>query len=260
MTNERKLRLVRVDSADPSARGPNPTPVVAKETRFAAPEADAHEDPSGFDDEPPITAEELEAAAALREALEGQDPFAEALRSAMGPEDLDGADHDALIARALGDEGASTMAEREAGEQLRAELAGEREGRTSGLLIALKNAARPIDLPPEKHDELIAAALAQSRLKRTGNVRLLRPLTVVSLSTLAALAAGVALFLGRASDLRPTVAAPTAALVRTHSTESLFDAATPFPRRGQESARIDRIASARAADLRKNNFTAWGVR
>ena len=52
----------------------------------------------------------------------------------------------------------------------------------------------------------------------------------------------------------------TAELVRARSADDLFDATTPFPRHGEESARIDRIASARAADLRRNRFAAWGVK
>jgi hypothetical protein len=50
--------------------------------------------------------------------------------------------------------------------------------------------------------------------------------------------------------------APTIVAVR--STQTLFDA--PFPRRGGESARIDRIARARGSDLRENRFARWGVR
>ena len=48
--------------------------------------------------------------------------------------------------------------------------------------------------------------------------------------------------------------------MRARSADALFDATTPFPRHGEESARIDRIASARAADLRQNRFAAWGVK
>jgi hypothetical protein len=47
---------------------------------------------------------------------------------------------------------------------------------------------------------------------------------------------------------------------RSRSAADLFDPTTPFPRAGGESARVDRIASARASDLRDNRFAAWGVR
>jgi hypothetical protein len=89
-------------------------------------------------------------------------------------------------------------------------------------------------------------------------VRRITPVTMAALAGVAALAAGVAVFVGRVPSGNPGNVA--AALVRVHSAEGLFDAATPFPRRGEESARIDRIASARAADLRQNRFAAWGVK
>jgi hypothetical protein len=73
------------------------------------------------------------------------------------------------------------------------------------------------------------------------------------------MAAGVALFLGQGGQPHPVTAGATA-LVRARSADDLFDAATPFPRRGEESARMDRIASARAADLRRNRFASWGVK
>ncbi|HEY4116974.1 MAG TPA: hypothetical protein VGM56_03925, partial [Byssovorax sp.] len=50
-----------------------------------------------------------------------------------------------------------------------------------------------------------------------------------------------------------------AAFIPTRSTDELFGA-QPFPRTGGESQRIDRIATARASDLRQNRFAAWGVR
>ena len=40
-------------------------------------------------------------------------------------------------------------------------------------------------------------------------------------------------------------------------TDGLFFALFPDPR---SAARIDRIAAARAADLRQNRFAAWGVK
>jgi hypothetical protein len=55
----------------------------------------------------------------------------------------------------------------------------------------------------------------------------------------------------------PDVAAK-ADVIPARSTQALFDA--PFARTGGESARIDRIAMARAQDYRDNQFAAWGVR
>ena len=100
------------------------------------------------------------------------------------------------------------------------------------------------------------------------------PTTRVAIGTLAALAAGVALFLGSMAVVDPQTgssvagrersAAPAPAvlakeLIRARSTQTLFDPGTPFARRGGESSRVDRIARARAADLRANRFAAWGV-
>jgi hypothetical protein len=79
-----------------------------------------------------------------------------------------------------------------------------------------------------------------------------------------ALAAGIALaatrFLaaqGESSEAMPAPAVAMAPLAAARSTQSLFP--EPFAR-GEKSARIDRIAMARAADLRDNRFARWGVR
>jgi hypothetical protein len=68
-----------------------------------------------------------------------------------------------------------------------------------------------------------------------------------------ALAASVVLAVARPSA--PSSVAPSMAVSR--STQSLFGGA--FAPVGGESARIDRIAVARAADLRENEFQRWGV-
>ena len=81
-----------------------------------------------------------------------------------------------------------------------------------------------------------------------------------------AMAAALALVVGGLRESRsPSMAAAPAAvmvvtepLVPVRSTQPLFR--EPFARAGGESARIDRIASARAGDLRDNRFAKWGVR
>jgi hypothetical protein len=76
-----------------------------------------------------------------------------------------------------------------------------------------------------------------------------------------ALAAGIALaatrFLASESGEPPAPAAAMAPLAAARSTQPLFP--EPFAR-GEKSARIDRIAMARSADLRDNRFARWGVR
>jgi hypothetical protein len=215
--------------------------------------------------EPPVTDEERAAADTLREALDGgprPSRLARELRAAYVPAPLDPADLDALVARALGDESAATAAERAAAERLRADLAGE-TGLDGGsgeadLLRSLKVAARPNAIPTARNEALLAAAFsAISRRSTTGALpRRIPPAIMVTLTSVAALAAGLALFLGRGGAPPST----SIALVPARSSEDLFDAATPFPRRGEESARIDRIAAARTADLRNNRFAAWGVK
>lgn len=102
------------------------------------------------------------------------------------------------------------------------------------------------------------------------------PGTFATMTAVVAMAAGVLLLVGRFGQ-RADAPAPAAAVaqapaataaavaeraprIAAHTTTDLFDATTPFPRTGGESARVDRIASARAADLRANRFAAWGVR
>jgi hypothetical protein len=235
---ERKLRLVPPDpQAEPSAA---PAP----------------------DDLDEITDEERAAAEALREALEhGADPLAAELRAAHAPAPIADLDLDALVARALGDEDASTQAERKAADRLRAELAGEAPIQEAAVLEQLRVAASPPALAPETNERLIQAAFFRARRARKGGtVRRIAPVTMAALTGIAALAAGVALIFGKASMPAPPAASASAALIRARSTQELFDAATPFPRSGEESARVDRIAAARASDLRANRFAAWGVR
>ena len=71
-----------------------------------------------------------------------------------------------------------------------------------------------------------------------------------------ALAAAVLLLL-RSDRERETLQVETTVAV-SRSTQGLFP--DRFAAAGGESARIDRIAMARAADLRENEFARWGVR
>ncbi len=103
--------------------------------------------------------------------------------------------------------------------------------------------------------------------------------TIATMTAVVAMAAGVLLMVGQfgtrsapapAAAVAQAPAAPVSAApgdvrqastrIAARSTQDLFDAATPFPRSGGESARVDRIATARAADLRANRFASWGVR
>lgn len=209
---------------------------------------------------------EIAGAEALRQAIErGDDPLARDLRAAWSPGALPDADLDALAALALDEELAASPAEAEAAARLRAELMGNAPPDTdAALLQALRHAAHPADLPAERNEALIEQALRAPLRLRPRQVRRFAPVTLAAVASVAAIAAGVALFVGT-NPLPPSsgaasVAIAAPALARVRSADDLFDAATPFPRRGQETSRIDRIASARTADLRNNRFAAWGVR
>lgn len=214
--------------------------------------------------------------------------LAEALRAAGAPQSLDELDHELLLALSVGEQGSEPS-----------ELDLERaEGLAEGLEAVLGLGARPasgrqaqevlgrlaVDLPPlVELAQALQAATGQAELDELSNERALQRALrgraagrgassrVTWLGSVAAIAAGVALFLGTLSLLEPGGDAPigrqiepsprpTPELIRSRSTQTLFDPATPFARRGGESARVDKIARARAADLRANRFAQWGVR
>jgi hypothetical protein len=210
-------------------------------------------------DAPPTAIEEREADR-LRAALEGHDAqragrliagpgaraslpedstgaAAVALRAAWAPSPIGAAKNDALVGRALEAASASSAANENA------PAAKKRGGSSDG-----------------------PAPLSLRRFR-------LGPRTLATMTAVVAMAAGALLFVGKLGSDRAeapvaavvTTAAPVAAhdrapRIAARSTTDLFDAATPFPRTGGESARVDRIAGARAADLRANRFAAWGVR
>lgn len=233
-------------------------------------------DVDGFDR--PATEAEQRAAASLREAIDrGVDPLSAALAAAFRPASIDDDDSDALLARALGDaDAAPTKAERAMADRLAAELSAQGGDRSAPqseegeLSVALRAAWAPRPIDPQKNEAMIAQAMRRAEPARPKPRRAL-VFTMVSLASAAAMAAGIALIIGRmiqvggvpargaAEAPGSSIAAAQASFIRARSASELFDAATPFPRSGGESARIDRIASARAADLRANRFAAWGV-
>jgi hypothetical protein len=213
--------------------------------------------------------EELREAGALAESIaRGGCALALALKAAAHPERLDEADHEALLARALGDDAPPTKLEQRAADRLREALdGGDAQDELAELAGSLRAAWRPAPLSELQSRSLIERALSATAGRRP---RRIAPVTMAALSTLAALAAGVALLLGEVGEERaPAASAPRgpaaesarrAALIPARTTASLFDPATPFPREGGQTARIDRVAAVRAADLRENRYAAWGVR
>jgi len=198
-------------------------------------------DALGDQDEPPFTEEELREADALRAELErGGDPLAASLQAAYRPAPLADDDLEAILARALGEGDAPpTALERESAARLRVALegGGDLDGEAA-LLGDLRAAHRPAALSPARNEELIARALASAgRAPRP--ISLFRRALPVTMATLTGVVA-------------------LAALIRSRSTDDLFDPAEKFEV-GRSSARIDRIASARSSDLRRNRFASWGV-
>jgi hypothetical protein len=198
---------------------------------------------------------DAEALAAAIDAGRGHD-FAElcgALRSVArataDAHELDAADHDALLAVALGEDAGVA--------------APDDDDRESELCEALRAAAHPADL------DQLAVERALRRAFKQGERKQERRVSVVTLfGGIATLAAGVALLLTQLPALRrdtsqaaaPQAAAAAAALIGPRSTQDLFDPQQPFAVKGGESDRLGKIVTARAADLRANRFAAWGVK
>lgn len=256
-----------------------------KRSLSADPRPTSSAEQAGDDAAPQASDDELREARALAEALaRGEDPLAVALRSAARSGELDEADHEALLARVLGggeEEAPPTKAEQRSADRLREALEGEDERRSPPALDgsarrpqdelvelagSLRAAWRPRPLLELQSRRLIERALRAPAEQRH---RRLTPVTMAALSTLAAIAAGAALLFGEVGELAPASSAPVssaaaparrAALIPARTTAALFDAATPFPREGGQTERIDRIASSRASDLRANRYSSWGVR
>jgi len=121
------------------------------------------------------------------------------------------------------------------------------------LARAMSSAWSPRDLTAEAHRSLVEQALLHhdARRRRQRVIRL-----SFGASAVLALAAAVLLYVR--SDRQPPETVHVTAMAVSRSTQALFQ--DPFAPSGGESARIDRIAMARAADLRDNEFAKWGVR
>jgi hypothetical protein len=118
------------------------------------------------------------------------------------------------------------------------------------LLRALASAHAPREIDPLVHRAIVEKAVSAARPRRGVVIRV-----AFGVAAVVAAAALILLFirtLPRPSD------GTTAQVSMSRSTQPLFT--EPFAPQGGESARIDRIAMAREADLRENRFARWGVR
>jgi hypothetical protein len=233
--------------------------------------SEEHDDPDA-----PASAEEVAASKRLRDALENASvgafdvpatPEAElafALRAAWDPGVLSVDESRAVL-------DATPSAEEQAlATLLRDALAEKREPVESDhagvhFARALRSAFAPSAIDAAEHRAIIDAALARMparkgeviEKKTAGVVQLRRRATVVRVA-FGVVAGGLAL---AASIVFVVTSAPLreheAPLAKARTTQPLFS--EPF-KPGETSARIDRIASARASDFRDNRFTKWGVR
>ena len=218
------------------------------------------------DDDPdaPASAEEIAASQRLRDALAGHagggatDPeivLALALKAAWDPGALSEDESRAVL------DVTPTAEEQEYALALREALAVERAPReadqaTIHLAHALRMAHAPRAIDPAEHRRLVDAALATMPAAKKNDVPATRRDNVVRIA-FGALAGGLAL---AASIVLVVTSAPShgeAPLAKARTTQPLFS--EPF-KAGETSARIDRIASARALDFRDNRFRKWGVR
>jgi hypothetical protein len=118
------------------------------------------------------------------------------------------------------------------------------------LARALSSAWQPRDLAAERHRALVDQTLA-----RRPQGQVIR----VSFGAGAMLALAASVLLALWGDRHgPARGAFAPELSVSRSTQELFDQS--FAPTGGETGRIDRIAMARASDLRDNEFARWGVR
>ena len=227
-----------------------------------------------IDPDAPASAEEIAASKRLRDALDtgahgsalGGDEASDeialalALKAAWDPNALSvDESHAMLDATPSAEEQELAAALRDALATRTATTATKAARPTVQLAHALRAAFAPAALDPAEHDAILQAALAKmpaakmpaARQERETRGRVIRV-------AFGFVAGGLAL---AASIVFVVTSAPSpgseAPLAKARTTQPLFS--EPF-KPGETSARIDRIASARAADFRDNQFAKWGVR
>lgn len=121
-----------------------------------------------------------------------------------------------------------------------------KESADADLLRAVKHAAEPKPIAKTDLDAAVKSGISRGERKSGGVV--IR--VAFGASVFIAAAAAIVFFVGRGPAQAPELA-------HARSTQPLFT--ERFESHGGESARIDRIAVARAADLRENHFARWGV-
>lgn len=233
---------------------------------------DDKRDPGGssggdVDPDAPPSPEEIAASRQLRDAIDGSASRSEAnqaeaielvqaLRAAWAPLPLDETEHAELVEDLPDPEELALAAE------LRDALEG-RDSRSSAgtteMAVALRSAWNPRALDAAAHRAVVDRALGLDasnvvsiHAAQRSRSRVPRVIVVTATSVLA-FAASVIVWI----TTSPSGGGEEAPLAHVRSTQPLFD--EPF-RAGEASARIDKIALARASDYRDNRFAKWGVR
>jgi len=121
------------------------------------------------------------------------------------------------------------------------------------LVEAVRAAASPTAISEARHRRILENALSR---KPRGRVIYL---AFGGVASLAAMAAALAIVV-KGPEREPVAvrAFPESPMAVSRSTVELFRAG--IPAEGSTSDRVDRIAYARARDLRENRFARWGVR
>lgn len=237
--------------------------------KVSAPIAPVSSPSAEIDPDAPPTDEEVAASQRLRDALAAKtlglldpnDPVRDAvdlatsLHAAWSPDPLD----ERLHAEMLDD--LPTAEELELAAALRESLEAGQKKKEDDLVVALRAAWTPAEITGEDHRAIIAKAIGVEATKQAPPAKVLTftPRTVrvitVTTTTVLALAASVIVWMSTANTQGGST--QEAPLAKARSTQPLFD--EPF-KAGETSARIDKIAIARASDYRDNRFAKWGVR
>ncbi len=203
-------------------------------------------------EKPPIPWPDDDALASEPELTPAEEQaLADALRAAWSPAPLDARRHAELLEQAFIDPFAPA-AEDEVRESERLRQAldeGDERHPDVRLLRALSAARDPSPLANDAGRRARASVATSTRSSRTNVV-----FVTFGAAALAA-AAAFALVLGKAAHDAPAPSAER--LAPSRSTSELFE--REFEQ-GETTERIDRIASARAHDLRENRYLMWGAR
>ncbi|MGE0325673.1 MAG: hypothetical protein AB7K71_26280 [Polyangiaceae bacterium] len=192
---------------------------------------------------------------------EAESDFAEQLRAAFSPVELSPQLNQTLIELALEDPFAEADEEEQAeSERLREALDLGESHPLADLARSVHAAADPGRIDAARNQELLDAALEGAKpSSKGGNAKVIRVAFGAVTAVLAA-AAGMLLWVQTQSAAPTTgVQSPQASqeLAVSRSTASLFH--EKFDTK-HTSERVDRIAMARAKELRSNRYASWGAR